>query len=96
MPLWTSKHINYVEEKLNEKVPELKKYLDLRRCSNFSGKPYGSEPHDERPEEFNKRGLNMQNVKTVEDFKQSFQLVDHFIQLKESCFEEFDIICILI
>ena len=82
---------HYVEEKLNEKVPELKKYLDLRRCSNFSGKPYGSEPHDERHEEFNKRGLNMQNVKTVEDFQQSFQLVDHFIQLKESCFEEYDI-----
>ena len=54
----------------------------------FQCKLYGNEPHDE---EFNKRGLNMQNVKTVEDFQQSFQLVDHFIQMKESCFDEYDI-----
>ena len=53
-------------------VPELKEYLDVRKCSNFTSKPYTSEPHDERHEEFNNRGLNMQNVKTADDFKQSF------------------------
>ena len=33
----------------------------------------------------------MQNIKTVEDFKQSFQLVDHFIKMKESCYEDYSI-----
>ena len=84
-------HTDYVEEKLSKCVPELKKYLDMRKCSNFSKKPYCSEPHDERHEEFNKRGLNMQNIKTAEDFKQSFQLVDHYTQMKEACFDDYDI-----
>ena len=29
----------------------------------------------------------MQNVRTVEDFQQSFKLVDHYNELKESCFD---------
>ena len=33
----------------------------------------------------------MQNVRTVEDFKQSFQLVDHYNQMKESCFKDYEI-----
>ena len=33
----------------------------------------------------------MQNVKTVDEFKQSFQLIDHYIKLKESCFNDYDI-----
>ena len=49
------------------------------------------QPLDERHEEYNKRGLNMQNIKTVEDFKQSFQLVDHFTKMKDSCFEDYGI-----
>ena len=55
-------HTDYVEQTLSVTAPELKKYLNNRRCSNFTKQPYGSEPHDERHEEFNKRGLNMQNV----------------------------------
>ena len=84
-------HTDYLEETLAKNAPDLEKYLNVRRCSNFSGHPYASEPHDERHEEFNKRGLNMQKVRTAEDFKQSFQLVDHYIQMKNSCFKEYDI-----
>ena len=84
-------HTDYIEQKLAANAPELEKYLNTRRCSNFTGEPYASEPQDERHEEFNKRGLNMQNVRTVEDFKQSFQLVDHYNEMKESVFEEYDI-----
>ena len=78
----------YVDEKEKQNVPELKKYLDARKTSNFTNEPYCSEPHDERHEEYNKRGLNMQNVRTVEDFQQSFKLVDHYNELKESCFDD--------
>ena len=84
-------HCDYVDQKLAESSQTLRTYLNERKCSNFTGKPYASEPHDERHEEFNKRGLNMQNIKTAEDFQQSFQLVDHYIQMKESCFEDYDI-----
>jgi hypothetical protein len=85
-------HTDYVEHKLTVYAPELKEYLNDRRCSNFTRQPYGSEPHDERHEEFNKRGLNMQNVRTVADFKQSFQFVDHYNDMKESCFDDYEII----
>ena len=83
-------HTDYVEQTLSVNAPELKKYLNNRRCSNFTKQPYASEPHDERHEELNKRRLNMQNVRT-EDFKQSFQLVDHYNQMKESCFKDYEI-----
>ena len=84
-------HTEYLDAKLGQKVPELKEYLDIRKCTNFTGMPYANEPHDERHEEFNKRGLNMQNIQTVDDFKQSFQLVDHYMQMKENIFEDYDI-----
>ena len=84
-------HTDYVEQTMSNEAPELKNYLNDKRCSNFTGKPYASEPHDERHEEFNKRGLNMQQVKTVDDFKQSFNLVDHYNEMKESCFQDYDI-----
>ena len=83
-------HTDYLESTLAKKAPELDKYLSVRRCSNFKAQPYASEPHDERHEEFNKRGLNMQRIRTADDFKQSFQLVDHYTQLKNSCFEDYE------
>ena len=61
-------HTEYFDEKLSERAPLLKEYIDKRKCSNFTGNTYGNEPHDERHEEFNKRGLNMQNVQTADDF----------------------------
>ena len=72
-------HTEYLDTKLGEKVPELQEYLDQRRSSNFTGNDYANEAHDERHEEFNKRGLGFQNIKTADHSKQSFQLVDHFI-----------------
>ena len=84
-------HIDYLDHTMALNAPELKNYLDQRKSTNFSRQNYAGEPHDERHEEFNKRGLNMQNVKSAEDFKQSFQLVDHYIKRKESCFEDYDI-----
>ena len=84
-------HVDYLENTLAQKVPDLKKYLDARKCTNLTGKDYSSEPHDERHEEYNKRGLNMQNIRTVDDFKQSFKLVDHYDQMKKSCFEDYNI-----
>ena len=84
-------HIDYLDQTMAANVPELKKDLDVRKCTNFTRQKYAGEPHDERHEEFNKRGLNMQNVKTADDFKQSFQLVDHYTQMKNSCFEDYQI-----
>ena len=65
-------HTYNIEKVLSVKAPELKEYLSTRRYSNFTKEPYSSEPHDERHEVYNKRSLNMQNVKSVVDFKQSF------------------------
>ena len=84
-------HTEYLDTKLGEKVPELQEYLDQRRCSNFTGNDYANEAHDERHEEFNKRGLGFQNIKTTDHFKQSFQLVDHYMELKETVFEDYKI-----
>ena len=84
-------HTEYLDEKLRKNVPELSDYLEVRKVSNFTGKPYANEPHDERHEEFNKRGMNMQNIQTAEDFKQSFQLVDHYTKMKDTLFDDYDI-----
>ena len=85
-------HTDYIEQNMSLNAPELKDYLQDKCCSNLTRQPYASEPHDERHEEFNKRGLNMQTVKTVADFKQSFQLVDHYNDMKNSCFDDYDIV----
>ena len=84
-------HIDYLDQTMAANVPELKKYLDVRKSTNFTRQKYAGEPHDERHEEYNKRGLNMQNIKSVDDFKQSFQLVDHYVKMKESLFDDYDI-----
>ena len=73
-------HTAYLENTLAIKAPELEKYVNVRRCSNIKAQPYANEPHDERHKEFNKRGLNMQRIRTADDFKQSFQLVEHYTQ----------------
>ena len=84
-------HTEYLDHKLAEKAPELYEYLQKRKCSNFTKRPYAHEPFDERHEEYNKRGLNMQNIKTVEDFKQSFKLIDKYMEMKESVFDDYNI-----
>ena len=85
-------HSDYLTSSFTEKAPELHTYLKFRKNTNFTKQPFSAEPHDERHEEFNKRGVNMQNIKTVEDFKQSFQLIDAYTEVKEICFADFDII----
>ena len=58
-------HTDYVHQAMSANAPELKTYLDTSQTSNFTRKDYAGEPHDERHEEYNKRGLNMQRVKTA-------------------------------
>ena len=53
-------HTDYLDEELSEHVPDLRKYFNERKCSNFTRQPYASGPHDERHEEYNKHDLNMQ------------------------------------
>ena len=84
-------HTDYLDQKMSEHVPNLRKYLNERKSSNFTKQPYASEPHDERHEEFNRRGLRMQNIKTADEFMQSFQLIDHYVKMKESCYHDYGI-----
>ena len=60
-------HTEYID-KLQGKVPGLQEYLEKRMRSNFTHQVYAHEPHVERHEEFNKRGLNMQNIQTGQNF----------------------------
>ena len=59
-------HTQYLTEICSKRVP------DLRKGTNFTGEKFNSEPYDERHEEYNKRGLNMFNIKTIEDLKSFF------------------------
>ena len=34
----------------------------------------------------------MQNIRTVEGFQQSFKLVDHYYEMRESCFKDYNIL----
>ena len=83
--LWT----DYYDEKMRESNPELYNYLETRRFTNKTGKNYGFEPHDERHEEYNKRGMNFQRNRTTEDFARSFALVESYTKLKQSVFEDY-------
>ena len=44
-------HTDYLDEELSEHVPDLRKYFNERKCSNFTRQPYATEPSDERHEE---------------------------------------------
>lgn len=84
-------HSDYLTASCKAKASNLHEYLKLRKNTNFTKEKFSAEPHDKRHEEFNKRGVNMQNVKFFEHFKQSFQLIDKYSEVKEICFEDFDI-----
>ena len=79
---------DYLDRKMEIEAPNLHKYLEVRTHPNKTGKPFSSEPLDERHEEFNKRGLQLQKVNTVEDFQESFQLADPIIMLRKKVFSE--------
>ena len=74
-----------------EKVHVLGQYMAKRMCTNFTNKNFNSEPYDERHEEFNKRGLNMFNIRSIDDFKKAFLLVDEYMAVKKTCFSDIDI-----
>ena len=78
----------YQDRLMKKKVPGLSEYLSTRKCNNKTGKPYSAEPLDERHEEFNKRGLNLQNVRSLDDFTQNFKICDVYLDMKEACLKE--------
>ena len=83
--IWT----DYYDEKMRESNPELYEYLETRRFTNKTGKNYGFEPHDERHEEYNRRGMHFQRNRTTEEFATSFALVESYTKLKHSVFEDY-------
>lgn len=85
--VWT----DYLDEKMEKDNPELYQYLKTRRFTNKTGQPYRFEPHDERHEEFNKRGLNFQNNRTTEAFATSFAVVESYNKLATSVFNDYGV-----
>ena len=59
---------DYQDLKLHMTRRSLYEYLDTRKFTNKKGIPYCFSPHDERHEEYNKRGLNFQKVRNVQTF----------------------------
>ena len=58
---------------------EIDKFLETNLCNiNFI----------ERHEEFNRRGLNLQNVRSLDDFTQNFKICDVYLDMKEACLKE--------
>ena len=68
--------------------PGLYDYLKVRRFTNKSGKDFGFEPHDERHEEYNKRGMSFGPNKSLDEMKTSFAVCDMYHQLRDSVFED--------
>ena len=69
-------------------VSELREYLAVRKCTNFTEEKFNAEPYDKQHEEFNKPGLNMFNIRNVDDFQKVFLLVDEFSTMKDICFSD--------
>ena len=80
-------YTEYQETKLKWYAPSLSEYLEKRRFTNKTGNLYSYSPHDERHEEYNKRGMNFQKVKTLKDFKESFAVCDDFQKMRDKCLE---------
>ena len=64
-------------------VPALHEYLAVRKSTNFTEDKFNAEPYDKRHEEFNKPGLNMFNIRNVDDFQKAFLLVDEYSTMKD-------------
>ena len=78
----------YLEKLMKQCAPQLSEYMATRKCNNLSKRPYSFEPLDERHEEFNKAGLNLQTIREAKHFLQSFSILDHFNNLKKACEED--------
>ena len=78
----------YLTTVCSKSVPALHKYLAVCQSTNFTGDKFKAEPYDERHEEFNKRGINMFNIRNVDDFQKAFHLVDEYSTVKDICFSD--------
>ena len=82
---------DYMTKKMQIEAPNLYNYLKDRLFTNKTGKLYSSEPHDERHEEYNKRGLSFQDMRNTEHFKTSFLVCDSFAKLQKSVLEDYSL-----
>ena len=80
-------YTDYQDAKLKCYAPSLSKYMETRRFTNKTGNPYCYSPHDERHEEYNKRGMNFQKVRTLNSFKENFAVCDDYSKMRDNCLE---------
>ena len=80
---------DYMSRKMKLEAPALYDYLKDKLFTNKTGKPYSSEPLDERHEEYNKRGLSFQDMRSTEHFQTGFLVCDSFAKLQKSCLEDY-------
>ena len=79
---------DYMTKKMQIEAPNLYNYLKDKLFTNKTGKMYSSEPHDERHEEYNKRGLSFQDMRSTENFETGFLVCDSFAKLQKSVLED--------
>ena len=81
-------HYDYLMTMCSKNAPELHEYMKLRKCTNFTGDLFNFQPHDARHEEYNKLGMNLQKIKSEQDFEKSFLLVDDFYEAKRNTYKD--------
>ena len=79
---------DYQDAKLKFYAPSLSNYMETRRFTNKTGNPYCYSPHDERHEEYNKRGMNFQKVRSLNSFKENFAVCDDYQKLRDKCLDD--------
>ena len=84
-------YTDYLHRLQDKIAPDVSLYMEDKYFSNFTLKPYHASGHDERHEEFNKRGLAVQKPRNADDFKASFKLVGLMQKVTDSVFEEYEI-----
>ena len=82
----------YQDNKMMKENPGLYEYLRTRRFTNKSGNDFGYEPHDERHEEYNKRGMSFGQNRSLEEMKISFAVCDKYHQVRDSLFDDYQIL----
>ena len=81
----------YMLSLCEKEVPKLFEYNMRRMCTNFTLRNFNAEPYDARHEEFNKRGINMFDIRNIDDFVKAFQLVDAYDAVKGKVFEDLEL-----
>ena len=82
-------YTDYTNRKMMVNAPDLHNYLKDKVFTNKTKKPYSFEALDERHEEFNKRGLSFQSMKSTEDFETAFIVCDSFAKMKKECLKDY-------